>query len=76
MSQLSDDLFSADQVVVVESDYCVITVSYTHLDVYKRQVECSCYCRCFSMWFASMRWFAKVDSVVEWSAFVCSMYLV
>ena len=25
--------------------------------------------------FASMRWFAKVDSVVEWSAFVCSTYL-
>ena len=27
------------------------------------------------LWFASMRWFAKVDSVVVWSAFVCSMYL-
>ena len=26
-------------------------------------------------WFASMRWFAKVDSVVEWSAFMCSMCL-
>ena len=27
------------------------------------------------VWFASMRWFAKVDSIVEWSAFVCSMHL-
>ena len=41
-----------------------------------------CMCRMFMlllmflyMWFASMRWFAKVDSVVVWRAFVCSMYL-
>ena len=34
-----------------------------------------CVVKYVQIWSASKRWFAKVDSVVDGNAFICSMYL-